>query len=185
MATADVRTVKSVKSVKSVRNVTSFWNVFVRMLLTCVAALGFTTSARRTRSAAPAATATPAAPVAPTATEAAAAPGASGDFPGRLPGGAERDLRRTIPAPRGAAAPQHPVPYPPRRDRRNRTLPPTMKQRITAEAHGATPAARSVLTAEAGAAHLLAPVAPAALSGTRTALIPAPRARAAHEALCD
>lgn len=186
MATADVRASRT------------FWNAFVRLLLTCAAALGFSTPARggsaaaiRTDAAAGTTGTTGAAgaaEAAETLRSPAAADGARAD---ETPGVRVRTRTRTrartgtVPAPRTAAAPPHSSVCPPRRDRRNRTLPPTMKQRITAEAHGATPAARSVLTAEAGAAHLLAPVAPAALSGTRTALIPAPRARAAHEALCD
>lgn len=210
MATADVRT---------------FWSAFVRVLLACIAALGFTTPARTrtaaTTAASPAPTGTPApadavgtrarteSPAqaqaearaeARTGTRAEARAGAQAES-GARPGS------RTVPAPRAAFG------YPPRRDRRNRTLPPTMKQRIQAEAHGSTPAARSVVAPDLPGEELAAlsamptasgatatPVRSArragvltvprahvpapARAGARTAHIPAPRPRA-HEALCD
>lgn len=174
MATADVRT---------------FWEAFVRLLLKCVAALGFATAATaanavRPQGEAPAAPALVPAEVAGTA----AAPGH--DAAGAEPRAA------AIPAPRPAYA------GPPRRDRRNRTLPPTMKQRIHAEAHGASPSPRSVLAADvpgaffdvpdaaraaqgpAQSAAAAAPTLPAAPAAPAAALIPSPRPRA-HEALCE
>jgi hypothetical protein len=53
-----------------------------------------------------------------------------------------------------------------------------MKQRIHAEAHGATPTARSVLAADGATPTAAGPV------GVGSDTIPAPRARA-DEAVCD
>lgn len=219
MATADVRT---------------FWSAFVRVLLACIAALGFATPARTRTAATTAATPSPTGTPAPAdaantqaRTEARAGTRAEARAHARaeartgvVRAGARAEARagaqaeagarpgsRTVPAPRAAFG------YPPRRDRRNRTLPPTMKQRIQAEAHGSTPAARSVVALDLPGEELAAlsamptasgataaPVRSArragvltaprahvpapARAGARTAHIPAPRPRA-HEALCD
>jgi uncharacterized protein DUF6344 len=153
MATADDRT---------------FWGAFVRLLLKCIAALGFGPAAAEVRTAVSAAAwanaRTAVAPVAVTA----GAPGTDGGTH-RLCDHAPGTGGRRVPAPRTAYAAL------PRRDRRNRTLPPTMKQRICAEAHGASPSPRSVLAAQA-------PAEGSAMAAA--ALIPSPRPRG-HEALCD
>ncbi|MBD0736221.1 DUF6344 domain-containing protein [Streptomyces sp. CBMA29] len=102
-------------------NVTAFWNAFVGVLLKLVAGLGFATPARtaRVRTAAAQAAAVPAAAV---ANGTAAAPDAA-PTPARTP-----SCAALLPAPRPGS----------------RSLPPTMKQRIRAEAHGSSPSARSI-----------------------------------------
>ncbi|MDX6331338.1 MAG: hypothetical protein QOI83_3721, partial [Streptomycetaceae bacterium] len=92
-----------------VANVRTFWDVFITVLLKCVAALGF---AVPSRSPLPAPFPAPA-PAAPRA---------------EVTGGG------VMVCPSGQ--PSEPV--------RDRSLPPTMKQRIHAEAHGASPRARSM-----------------------------------------
>ena len=95
--------------------VTTFWGAFVAVLLKCLAALGFAT---------PAPAGIPAAAVTP-------APAESAERTERaVPAG----HRVTIPAQRR---------FEPVYERSGRSLPPTMKQRIRAEAHGASPTARS------------------------------------------
>lgn len=157
MATADVRT---------------FWSAFVSVLLKCIAALGFATPARTKTPAVVAGTA--AAPATTTATGLVTAPASDGTAAAGTPAAdTNHPGRRTngrtpaIPAPRCAYA------YPPRRTRRGRTLPPTMKQRIHAEAHGASPSARKVLAADAFDSYDAADAA----GFTGSTVIPAPRPR--------
>lgn len=100
----------------------SFWSTLLSVLLKCIAALRFAPAARTT-AAAPATTVpAPAAPF----TAPAAGIGTFGT--------------RAVPEPR--------LPYlpclPQQSRRRSRTLPPTMKQRICAEAHGSSPSVRSL-----------------------------------------
>ncbi|MET9219105.1 DUF6344 domain-containing protein [Streptomyces sp. NPDC003300] len=101
------------------KNVTAFWSAFVGVLLKLVAGLGFATPARtaRVHTAADQAAAVPAAAVA-----AANGTGAT-PTPTRTP-----SCAALLPAPRPSS----------------RSLPPTMKQRIRAEAHGSSPSARSI-----------------------------------------
>jgi Family of unknown function (DUF6344) len=119
-------------------DIKTFWGALVSVLLKCIAALGFATAnqtANQTavRAQAPAALRTKAL-VGAAATEAGgAAPAPAG--PLTPPSTRRADL--SVPAPR-AGEPQ------PRRRERDRTLPPTMKQRIRAEAHGSSPSARSL-----------------------------------------
>ncbi|MFC4034101.1 DUF6344 domain-containing protein [Streptomyces polygonati] len=103
----------------------TFWGALLSVLLKCIAALGFSTPASRA-----------AAGRVEARTEASGQGRAQAQAAGRsdeVPLGA-RSVPR-IPAPRG---------YEPMRRHRARTLPPTMKQRICAEAHGSSPSARSV-----------------------------------------
>lgn len=120
-------------------NVTTFWGAFIAVLLKCIAALGFATPVRTQVGAA-----------APTAAPVAAP--ASAPTSARVPA-----ARAAIPSPRT---------FEPPHERSGRKLPPTMKQRIRAEAHGASPSARSV-TGEVGADAPPAPdsAARAALAG--------------------
>ncbi|MFJ1582144.1 DUF6344 domain-containing protein [Streptomyces sp. NPDC088197] len=101
------------------KNVTAFWSAFVGVLLKLVAGLGFATPARtaRVHTAADHTAAVPAAAVA-----AANGTGAT-PTPTRTP-----SCAALLPAPRPSS----------------RSLPPTMKQRIRAEAHGSSPSARSI-----------------------------------------
>ncbi|MFJ2632673.1 DUF6344 domain-containing protein [Streptomyces sp. NPDC087422] len=101
------------------KNVTAFWSAFVGVLLKLVAGLGFATPARtaRVHTAADQAAAVPAAAVA-AANGTRATP-----TPTRTP-----SCAALLPAPRPSS----------------RSLPPTMKQRIRAEAHGSSPSARSI-----------------------------------------
>lgn len=62
---------------------------------------------------------------------------------------------------------------------RDRSLPPTMKQRIGAEAHGASPATRHLPALEADAADMAEADAPAAVPAVSSAVAAAPAA-AAH-----
>jgi hypothetical protein len=109
-------------------DVRTFWGTLLSVLLKCIAALGFTApaarAARRSR------TAGAALPVAAEHTALVAATG-----PGTAPDGAGTGR---IPAPRGYEAVAV----------RGRTLPPTMKQRIGAEAHGSSPSARTLRTSD-------------------------------------
>ncbi|BBA98659.1 hypothetical protein RVR_4931 [Actinacidiphila reveromycinica] len=146
-------------------DIKTFWGALLSVLLKCIAALGFTAAdraaARRQAAAqAPATSAT--STVTPTPTAVATARVAAGT-------GEAREAREAVSA--GAPATGTPAPArsaaPPRRGQakahvpaprtaesrlvrrsRGRTLPPTMKQRIGAEAHGASPSARSLRTAE-------------------------------------
>ncbi|WP_327289975.1 DUF6344 domain-containing protein [Streptomyces sp. NBC_01198] len=106
--------------------VTAFWGAFLNVLIKCIAALGFATPARMkaatSRQAAGTAT-VPAQAVATRAIAAAAPVGGSAAPP--MPAG-----RVLLPAPRSSE--------------RGRSLPPTMKQRIRAEAHGSSPSSRSI-----------------------------------------
>jgi hypothetical protein len=106
----------------AVTEVRTFWSALLSVLLKCIAALGFAAPART------AAARTEVADAAATRTEAAAAVRTS--VVAANPPGAAR-----VPAPRA---------YEPLRRDRDRTLPPTMKQRINAEAHGSSPSARSL-----------------------------------------
>lgn len=65
----------------------------------------------------------------------------------------------------------------PRSSRRDRSLPPTMKQRISAEAHGASPSARSVAVPADGCVGALAVPTAATTSGRGEVRIPAARRR--------
>ncbi len=119
-------------------DVKSFWGALLSVLLKCIAALGFTTPARTATAAVAGAEVLPAG---------IAGAGVAGvpqrrTAGGRAGGGAgvrTAARRATVPAPRG---------YDPHQRRldlgRKRTLPPTMKQRIGAEAHGSSPSARSL-----------------------------------------
>ena len=102
----------------------SFWSTLLSVLLKCIAALRFAPAAR-TAAAAPATT-LPAPATVPATAAAAPAAGTFGT--------------RAVPEPR--------LPYlpclPQQARRRSRTLPPTMKQRICAEAHGSSPSVRSL-----------------------------------------
>jgi hypothetical protein len=103
--------------------VKTFWAALLSVLIKCIAALGFTTTAARVATR----TATQAqAPVADR-TNAAAGTTVRGRAICRVPG------------PRGCE---------PVRRERERTLPPTMKQRISAESHGSSPSARSIRAGE-------------------------------------
>ncbi|MFJ5607902.1 DUF6344 domain-containing protein [Streptomyces sp. NPDC093221] len=106
------------------KNVTAFWSAFVGVLLKLVAGLGFATPARtaRVHTAADQAAAVPAATV-PAAAVAAANGTRAKPTPTRTP-----SCAALLPAPRPSS----------------RSLPPTMKQRIRAEAHGSSPSARSI-----------------------------------------
>lgn len=133
------------------KNVIAFWSAFISVLLKCVAALGFATPARTTRVQATVPAATPV-----PATAAA------------LTGG--RTPLRTAAC--GALLPaQRPG---------DRSLPPTMKQRIRAEAHGSSPSARSVARerTDATAPHSASPaLADHALSTASDDAVPAARRR--------
>jgi hypothetical protein len=98
-----------------IAKVTTFWNACIAVLVKCVAALGVTVSSKAT---------IPALALAP-APAPAPAPATEATEPAR-------DRLATIPSPRS---------FEPLRDR---SLPPTMKQRIRAEAHGSSPATRSL-----------------------------------------
>jgi hypothetical protein len=115
--------------------VRTFWSALLSVLLKCIAALGFATPSVR-------AAARTQVPVADRMN--AAAVTAAGTR--RVATG------HGLPGPRGEAVPRIPAPRgcePVRRDRdRDRTLPPTMKQRIRAEAHGSSPSARSIRAGE-------------------------------------
>ncbi|MCL2553715.1 MAG: DUF6344 domain-containing protein [Actinomycetia bacterium] len=111
----------------------TFWGALLSVLLKCIAALGFHTPATRTQAAAPAPI--PAGAEAGAVATAAAVPAARGaGSSGGSPSAPEPEAR-PVPAPRL---------YEPVRSSRDCLLPPTMKQRISAEAHGATPAGRSL-----------------------------------------
>lgn len=119
-------------------DVKSFWGALLSVLLKCIAALGFTTPARTATAAVAGAEVLPAGTAG--AGEAGVPQRRTAD--GRAGGGAgvrTAARRATVPAPRG---------YDPHQRRldlgRKRTLPPTMKQRIGAEAHGSSPSARSL-----------------------------------------
>ena len=111
----------------------TFWGALVSVLLKCIAALGFATADRApARSQATVADRVQAI-VGASAATADTAPAPTG--PPAQPNTRRADVR--IPAPRACE------PLPQRRER-ERTLPPTMKQRICAEAHGSSPSARSL-----------------------------------------
>ncbi|MFF6955356.1 DUF6344 domain-containing protein [Streptomyces sp. NPDC008317] len=101
------------------KNVTAFWSAFVGVLLKLVAGLGFATPARTAR----VHTAADQAAAVPAATVAAANGTGAKPTPTRTP-----SCAALLPAPRPSS----------------RSLPPTMKQRIRAEAHGSSPSARSI-----------------------------------------
>lgn len=139
----------------AVTEVRTFWAALLSVLLKCVAALGFAPARNRvtavTTSAAPTALGAGRAVGAAQVTGAAGPHGApgglarSGDSP-RTGGGeqaAPGDRRSRfglswVPAQRGAQAPRL------ARREHKRSLPPTMRQRIAAEAHGSTPSGRSL-----------------------------------------
>ncbi|WP_328914686.1 MULTISPECIES: DUF6344 domain-containing protein [unclassified Streptomyces] len=104
-------------------DVRTFWSALISVLLKCIAALGFATPAKF-------------AAVGPQAQAAADVPARIVDGTGVAPvAGRRAGSPYRIPAPRA---------YAPLRRERDRKLPPTMKQRIRAEAHGASPSARSI-----------------------------------------
>ena len=109
--------------------VKTFWGALLSVLLKCIAALGITTPAARAaaRTQSPATDRTDAVAVTPAKA-------------GRTAAG------HGLPGARGQAVPRVPAPRAcePARRERDRTLPPTMKQRIRAEAHGSSPSARSI-----------------------------------------
>ncbi|SEN42075.1 DUF6344 domain-containing protein [Actinacidiphila rubida] len=118
--------------------VKTFWGALLSVLLKCIAALGFTTAATRTRTTTAARSGETAGAACGTTATTAAVPAAGGaGSPGDGPTAAAHDEREVwrVPSPRA---------YEPLRETRDRVLPPTMRQRITAEAHGATPAGRSL-----------------------------------------
>lgn len=124
--------------------VTAFWGAFLNVLIRCIAALGFATPARvkaaASRQAVGSAT-VPAQAVALAAVPAAAPEERHAAPP--LPAG-----RVLLPAPRPSE--------------RGRSLPPTMKQRIRAEAHGTSPSSRSVAVPVDGLGEAVAAAAAAA-----------------------
>lgn len=111
----------------------TFWGALLSVLLKCIAALGIHTPATRTQAAAPAPI--PAGAEAGAVATAAAVPAARGADSTEGSPSAPDPEGRHVPAPRV---------YEPVRNSRDCLLPPTMKQRISAEAHGATPAGRSL-----------------------------------------
>lgn len=125
--------------------VRTFWGALLSVLLKCIAALGFRAPSARAgaRAQAPVADRMNAATVATTVATVATDAAAAAEAPRAATG-------HGLPGPRGEAVPRIPAPRgcePVRRDR-DRTLPPTMKQRIRAEAHGSSPSARSIRTGE-------------------------------------
>ncbi|WP_053698358.1 DUF6344 domain-containing protein [Streptomyces sp. NRRL F-5755] len=112
--------------------VTRLWAAFVVVIVKVLAALGFRTPATGTGTATAATTAPVAAP--------APVPAETGDGRAALP--VETDTGEPVGA-RGRGAEDVPAFALPRM-RYGRILPPTMKQRIRAEAHGAAPSSRSV-----------------------------------------
>jgi hypothetical protein len=112
----------------------TFWSALLNVLLKCIAALGLATPAAR------AAAARTQAPVADRMNAATVT----------TAGGRRVATGHGLTGPRGEAVPRIPAPRgcePVSRDR-DRTLPPTMKQRIRAEAHGSSPSARSIRAGE-------------------------------------
>ncbi|WUH92243.1 DUF6344 domain-containing protein [Streptomyces sp. NBC_00433] len=110
---------------------TAFWGAFLNVLIKCIAALGFATPARMKGAASGHAVGHATVPA-----QAVAAPVIAAAAP------------RGGNTARGHAAPAHcadrvMVPAP-RSSGRGRSLPPTMKQRIRAEAHGTSPSSRSI-----------------------------------------
>jgi hypothetical protein len=115
-------------------DIRTFWGALVSVLLKCIAALGFTTPERAAaRSQAAVADRTQTAVGTAVTTAAGTAPAPAG--PPAPPSTRRADI--LIPAPRACE-------FLPQRRERERTLPPTMKQRIRAEAHGSSPSARSL-----------------------------------------
>ncbi|MGW7555630.1 DUF6344 domain-containing protein [Streptomyces rimosus] len=113
--------------------VTRLWAAFVVVIVKVLAALGFRTPAAVTATATATTTTGPIAAPAPVPAEA-------GDGWAALP--AEADTGEPV-GERGRWAEDARAFAPPRM-RYGRILPPTMKQRIRAEAHGAAPSSRSV-----------------------------------------
>jgi hypothetical protein len=159
-------------------DVKTFWSALLSVLLKCIAALGFARQAPAAVTVLPQAVPAGTLPAAAARTESGG--GRAGGSRNRRPKRAkaaqpDRDTRRTatgsgtgacrVPAPRGCE------PQVGGRDRK-RTLPPTMKQRISAEAHGSSPSARSlrvddVLDAEFAGA-VTVPTGAGAAAGTGT-----------------
>ncbi|SEG45103.1 hypothetical protein SAMN05216223_105247 [Actinacidiphila yanglinensis] len=132
-------------------DIKTFWGALLSVLLKCIAALGFAPADRaaaRHQAVATGAGATttvePAAQVAvASGAEAAATRVSSVPAPVGPPAQpSRRGAGARIPAPRAAESRLV-------RRSRGRTLPPTMKQRIGAEAHGTSPSARSLRTGDA------------------------------------
>ncbi|CAG7651354.1 DUF6344 domain-containing protein [Actinacidiphila bryophytorum] len=128
--------------------ITAFWGAFLNVLIRCIAALGFAT---------------------PASMKAAAS------RPASLPaaGSATVPAQAYAPAAIGAAAPVEAYSAPPllagrillpapRSSERGRSLPPTMKQRIRAEAHGTSPSSRSIAVPVDGLGEAVAAAAAAA-----------------------
>jgi hypothetical protein len=159
-------------------DVKTFWSALLSVLLKCIAALGFARQAPAAVTVLP--QAVPAGTLPPAAARTESGGARAGGSRNRRPKRAkaaqpDRDTRRTatgsgtgacrVPAPRGCE------PQVGGRDRK-RTLPPTMKQRISAEAHGSSPSARSlrvddVLDAEFAGA-VTVPTGAGAAAGTGT-----------------
>ncbi|MEU4198677.1 DUF6344 domain-containing protein [Streptomyces sp. NPDC039022] len=183
--------------------VTKLWTAFLVVIVKFLAALGFRTPA----AASSVAFATIPAPAEGETRGTAAAPAADGA--GRAPGAREatappgsRTHAASRPAPDAARSP-HAEPdfgYPgtaplfaTSRTMYGRTLPPTMKQRIRAEAHGAAPSSRCVqadaFDAPYAASHPAPYSAPVGAPPARAAAVPSPRgavpaARRPERVLC-
>ncbi|CAG6393456.1 DUF6344 domain-containing protein [Streptomyces cocklensis] len=106
--------------------VTAFWGAFLNVLIRCIAALGFATPARTKAAASRQAVGYATVPAQAVATPAIPAAAPSGGYAAPP----LRAGRVMLPAPRPSE--------------RGRSLPPTMKQRIRAEAHGTSPSSRSI-----------------------------------------
>lgn len=105
--------------------VTAFWGAFLNVLIKCIAALGFATPARMK-----AAASGPAAGSATVPAQAVASPSRRAAAPMERYAPPPPNRRVLLPAPRPSE--------------RGHSLPPTMKQRISAEAHGASPSSRGI-----------------------------------------
>lgn len=194
----------------------AFWGAFLHLLLTCVTGLGFeaparlraaVTSASATAAAGAVVPASAAAEPAPARPEGGAVPvcvpAQHGAVPERRAGAPARaatvppqaavteepalDVAPRVPAPAPATPYQRVYVPAPRPYEHERSLPPTMKQRIGAEAHGTSPSARSVAVPVHGLDGLAGLLAEAAATGSAAgsgdAFIPAARRRA--RALCS
>lgn len=140
-------------------DIRTFWSTLLSVLLKCIAALGFTPARATAARTAPQTTAPVAGRRDVPAGVAAGGPGDPGTGDPRNGALRPGDLRATDTTPTAPTAPAArranvhipaprtheslPVPVP-RRRIRPLTLPPTMKQRISAEAHGSSPSARSL-----------------------------------------
>jgi hypothetical protein len=143
-------------------DIRTFWSTLLSVLLKCIAALGFAPADRATarRQAAAAGTTVEAAAQVAGEARAEVAVGAAPAHVGPPAPSSRRGVGGRIPAPR--AGESRVV-----RRSRGRTLPPTMKQRIGAEAHGSSPSSRSLPADEfVGGFDDLADLGLAAVGGT-------------------